>query len=274
MGNGSATEKTNAAAAGLLAALLLAFAPGTAPAEDGWTFAAADSSSNYPAGTDWNGGNGGSGFKAWESTGDEPASRTVAANGGFYLQAKDPGESAIVMRRDLDTATGLVEGTLSVTSWGYADEAGDFVGFAIYGSDVELFRWGLGMNEDGVSVFKYSTDGGGRYVTVMEGYPTPEADWSLTWRSLGGAMSVVWGEASYDFPEGASSVTLASGAPVTAVAAVLEEGGLYSADRNGTELVFDNLSVGGNPPASSVPEPAASALLLSGLAALAFRRRA
>lgn len=243
----------------------------------GWEFEAADSSANYPAGTDWNGANGGSGFEAWTSVGDEPGSRTVAADGGFYLQAADPGQSAVVMRRELDTAAGLEEGTLSVKSWGYADEPGDFVGFAIYGSDVEIFRWGLGMEdgedgEDVIAVFKYSTDGGGTYTVVREGYPASGADFSLTWSSLDGGMSLVWSERTY-FP-GGHAVTLETAAPVTAIAAVLEEGGLYSADHDGTELVFDNLSVGGNPPSSSVPEPAASALLLSGLAALLLRRRA
>ena len=238
---------------------------------DAWEFEAADSSANYPVGTDWNGANGGSGFKAWESTGDEPAARTVAADGGFYLQAADSGQSAIVMRRELDTAAGLQEGSLSVTSWGYADEPGDFVGFAIYGSDVEIFRWGLGLDGEGVSVFKYSTDGGNSYTVVAEGYPAAGADFSLTWSSLGGTMSLVWSEASY-FPDGVA-VTLAVDLPVTAVAAVLEEGGVHSAGGNGTEMTVDNQSVKGTP-VPSVPEPGTLGLLLSGLAALALRRRA
>lgn len=246
-----------------------------------WTFEARDESANYTAGTDWNGQNGGSGFEAWESTGpDEPADRTVSAtatSAGLYMQAKeDPG--VIVMKREFgETAgAGLVEGTASVKAWGYADESDDFVGFALYDGNSEIFRWGLGLTEglEGEDVFKYSTDGGLSYVSLFYGYPADGPDYTLTWASLGTGTTLTLSEASY-FPEG-RTVTLDHPVHVTAIAAVLEEGGIESGGGNGTEMTFDNLSVRGKPDPSppSVPEPATSALLLSGLAALFLRRRA
>lgn len=250
----------------LAASLSLA---GTSAASAGTLFEAEDSAAGYPAGTDWVGQNGGSGFAAWTSEGDEPAARRI--DEGFYLQAADTGTGAIVMKRALDTDAPLQEGTFSATSWGWGDEAGDFVGFALYGQDGELFRWGLGVS-GGEPVFRYSTDGGARYETAFSGYPSSSrADYSLSWSLLDGALSLVLREATY-FPDGCD-IRLTNSSAVTAFAALLEEGGIASAHGDGTEMLFDNLSVRGV--TASIPEPSSSACLATGLVALLclLRRR-
>lgn len=112
-----------------------------------WTGEAKDESKNYGKGEDWFGKTGGEGFGIWTRTTDESllANHTIADNGGFRLQAGSDDGETIVMR-DLNTDVGLTEGTFNVTSWGTADEPGDFAGYAIYGnvdgSSKELFRWG------------------------------------------------------------------------------------------------------------------------------------
>ena len=243
----------------------------------GWKFTADDNSgdSAYTVGKDWDGLNGGTGFKAWESVGADPrpGSRIIETNGGWTMQADDSGPSVVVMKREFgETAgDGLVEGEINVTAWGYADEVGDFTGFALYDGDSEVFRWGLGVSDDDFDVFKYSTDGGTTYEILKDGYPADGAAYTLTWTSLGAETTLTLSESHY-FPEG-RTIMLDHSIRVTAIAALLEEGGVCLEPGDGTAMTFDDLSVRGNPASTpSVPEPATLSLLIPGLALL-FRRR-
>lgn len=260
----------------------------------GASFVAVDTSAAevYKEGEmDWLGKDGGIGFGAWQAKGDTTVTRSLDASGGFYMKAgADGGEIAMI--RSLETAEGvpvsLESGQFTVREWGVADEAGDFLGFAVYGSSdgtdgSELIRWGVRLatiegKPKPVSSFEYSTDGGTTYKFIKDGYPTSGGvDYTLTWAQLGGTMHFTLSAA--DIGTGSDrfsdyTVDVETSSYVMAIAAVLTESGQETAGGlDGSEMTFDNPSVTGKEPTPAVPEPGVLGLLAAGAAAL-FRRKA
>ena len=192
------------------------------------------------------------------------------------------------MIRSLETAQGrpvsLESGRFAVTEWGVADEPGDFLGFAVYGSSdgaagSELFRWGVRLSTiegmaDPVTAFMCSTNGGSSYQFITDGYPPAGVDYSLTWAQLGGTMHFTLsaadeGTENYRFSD--HTVDVPTTAQVMSIAAVLTESGLEThGGVDGSEMTFDNMSVTGIERA--VPEPGVLGVLAAGAAALCRRK--
>lgn len=243
----------------------------------GGTFKALDTGENYAAGKDWATQTGlGEGFGDWtERKTTQAASVTrIVENKRFQMQSGEA-KGEIAMVRPLDTQTGLESGEFTVTMRGTADEPGDFVGFAVYGtSDNELFRWGYMTVENGeeaedpyTSWTAFSRDGGQTFEQARAGVGSGDVNFTLTWRQLGGGMMEIKMVDNY------GSSCLLDDVPadrVMAIAALLTESGINSEEFNGTEMEFDSLRVTGIERA--VPEPGVLGLLAAGAAAL-WRKR-
>ena len=260
---------------------------GAAPRTAG-SFSAEDNAGNYTSG-DWGLQTGkGSGFLDWQekTTGDATVTRTLEG-GDFTMQAgENPGE--IVMLRPLDTQLGLVSGDFSTGLQGTADEPGDFVGFAVYGSadgapGSELIRWGFMTVENGPeaddpysSWTAYSLDGGETFRMVKSGEASGAVQFTLTWAQLaGGGLGFTLNSSNYgivDFNDNGNMQVLGADR-VMAIAAVLTESGMNSEGFNGTEMNFNHLEVNGVEATPAVPEPGTLGLLAAGLVAL-WRRKA